>query len=40
MGDNDDASLEAAEEWDTHRGRQVSWLAGSGFLGRPRHLLE
>ena len=39
MGHDDDASPEAAEEWDTHR-RQVSRLASSGFLGRPRHLLE
>jgi len=38
VGDNDDASPEAAEEWDTRRGRQVSRLAGSGFPGR--HLLE
>ena len=40
MGDNNDVSPEAAEEWDTHGGRQVSRLASSGFLGRPRHLLE
>ena len=39
MGDDDDALLEATEEWDTC-GRQVLQLAGSRFLGRPRHLLE